>query len=227
MKGRALLFDFGGTLDADGTPQLERTYRLFQDRGIELPRETFDPAFYDADDHLAARFPLQGLDLYETTLLLVRSLLKNLRIERAGLAEELTLDFTERCRAHFARNKPVLERLKSGFKLGIISNYNGNLEGILKREGLGHLFDIVADSGALGFGKPDPRIFNYAMKHLGTEPGGSILVGDSRARDIAGAEAAGMPHFWITSEKKACCPQGKIIANVTELEHALRSEALR
>lgn len=226
MTGRALLFDFGGTLDADGIPQLDRTYSLFQERGLAIPRETFDPAFYDADDHLAARFPLQGLDLYETTFHLTKSLLKNLNIERAGLAEELAQTFTERCRAVFARNRPILDRLKADFSLGIVSNYNGNLSDILKREGLGRYFDVVADSGMLGYGKPDPRIFNYALASVKVEPQNAFMIGDSRPRDMAGAEQAGIPHILISSSaQNPCCPAGRSIRNVTELEACLAAEA--
>jgi hypothetical protein len=36
---RAILFDFGGTLDADGLPWKERVYRLFSDEGAVIARD--------------------------------------------------------------------------------------------------------------------------------------------------------------------------------------------
>src|SRR5262249_47814275 len=48
----AVLFDFGGTLDADGIPWKERVRRLFHDEGFSVPALEFDRAFYAADDAL-------------------------------------------------------------------------------------------------------------------------------------------------------------------------------
>src|SRR5262249_58153713 len=53
----AVLFDFGGTLDADGLPWKERAFRLFCDEGASVSRERFDPAFYAADDALVGALP--------------------------------------------------------------------------------------------------------------------------------------------------------------------------
>src|SRR5438034_1108132 len=50
----AVLFDFGGTLDADGLAWKERVYRLFGEEGVAVERARFDPLFHAADDALAA-----------------------------------------------------------------------------------------------------------------------------------------------------------------------------
>ena len=52
-----MLFDFGGTLDADGLPWKERVYRLFLEGGAVVARERFDPSFYAADDALVGAIP--------------------------------------------------------------------------------------------------------------------------------------------------------------------------
>ncbi len=41
---RALVFDFGGTLDGNGTHWLERTYQFIHERHPEITREAFDAA---------------------------------------------------------------------------------------------------------------------------------------------------------------------------------------
>src|SRR5207249_5343635 len=53
----AVLFDFGGTLDADGLAWKERVYRLFRDEGVAVERERFDPLFHAADDALVGTIP--------------------------------------------------------------------------------------------------------------------------------------------------------------------------
>ena len=53
----AVLFDFGGTLDADGVAWKERFFRLCLDEGVTIERERFDPVFYAADDALVGGVP--------------------------------------------------------------------------------------------------------------------------------------------------------------------------
>jgi len=53
----AVLFDFGGTLDADGVPWRERFRRLFRQEGVDIAPEAFDRAFYAADDALLGAIP--------------------------------------------------------------------------------------------------------------------------------------------------------------------------
>ena len=47
----AVLFDFGGTLDADGRRWSERFHRGYRDRGGELGPHTFE-AYFRASDRL-------------------------------------------------------------------------------------------------------------------------------------------------------------------------------
>jgi hypothetical protein len=51
-RPRVLLFDFGGTLDAEGVPWKERFYRIAREEGLDIPQEEFDAAFYGATDAL-------------------------------------------------------------------------------------------------------------------------------------------------------------------------------
>jgi putative hydrolase of the HAD superfamily len=74
----ALLFDFGGTLDADGVPWKERFFRLWKDEGEEVSREEFDRAFYAADDALVGALPAT-LPLAGTAARLARGIAAGLR----------------------------------------------------------------------------------------------------------------------------------------------------
>src|SRR5215475_12032294 len=60
-----VLFDFGGTLDADGLTWKARFFRLCQDEGLVSDSERFDPAFYAADDALVGTVPAT-LPFHET-----------------------------------------------------------------------------------------------------------------------------------------------------------------
>ena len=51
-NAKVLLFDFGGTLDAEGIPWKDRWVRLSREEGIDAPQPEFDRAFYGATDVL-------------------------------------------------------------------------------------------------------------------------------------------------------------------------------
>jgi putative hydrolase of the HAD superfamily len=72
----------------------------------------------------------------------------------------------------------------------------------VQREKLSHTdlassFAVVIISAEIGVGKPDPRIFEAALARLDVAPEDAVMVGDSLARDVAGAHAAGLRTIWI------------------------------
>jgi putative hydrolase of the HAD superfamily len=215
----SFLFDYGGTLDSDGETWLERFYILYKEMGIVISRERFDRAFYDADDNLPARHRLAGLNLEETLLLQATDVLSAAAPERIGLASAIAARFAQDSRRQLRRLRPALERLAERRRLGVVSNFYGNLDGILRAEGMREVFGVVADSGALGITKPDPEIFLHAARALGSLPSDCVMVGDSVKRDIAGAAAAGMRKVLVCA--KAPAPeagQDWTVRSVAELE---------
>src|SRR5580700_1102641 len=60
-----LLFDFGGTLDADGVAWKERFHAHYRAEGLDMTAETFAPIFYAADGPLVGDLPLDA-DLSKT-----------------------------------------------------------------------------------------------------------------------------------------------------------------
>lgn len=98
----------------------------------------------------------------------------------------------------------VRELHEAGIPMAIVSNADGTVAEILATAGVcqtgpGPLVPVAAiiDSGHAGVAKPDPGIFELALRALGTEPARTLHVGDSVHYDIEGAAAAGMPaaHF--------------------------------
>lgn len=223
----AVLFDFGGTLDSDGIPWLDRFLPLYEKAGVRPPGDALVRAFYRADDGLAARFPLNGLDLEETVRLQVGCVVSEVCPDRRDLVEPIVRGFVDPCRRRFERNRPLLERLKTRFRLGIVSNFYGNLRGILDAEGLGALFEAVADSGEVGVLKPEEGLFRHALERLGVDPRRTLMVGDSLHRDMAGAHRLGMPHAWLAGPedpRTPCCPSVLRLRSLGELEPLLSRE---
>ncbi len=93
----------------------------------------------------------------------------------------------------FDWTKETLRALRnSGYSISVISNYNGTMPILLKKVGVDIYLDKVYDSGLVGFEKPDPRIFERALKELSIEPQNSIFIGDMFYIDVLGANRAGI-----------------------------------
>jgi putative hydrolase of the HAD superfamily len=93
----------------------------------------------------------------------------------------------------FPDSRPTLDALKErGLKLGVISNFESWLRVLLDRLDIRKMFDVLAISGELGWEKPDPRIFKWAMEEAGVDAPSSVHVGDSPHFDPAPAVALGM-----------------------------------
>jgi putative hydrolase of the HAD superfamily len=219
-----VLFDFGGTLDADGLPWKERFFRLYRAEGLALAPGDFDPAFYAADDALVGTIP-PTLSLRDTVFRLARAVTEGLRPGDGLLAERVAGRFLADALEHLRRNAPLLSRLRGRYRLGIVSNFYGNLPAVCHNVGVGPLFSVIVDSAQVGLRKPDPRIFQRAVDELGTTPAAATFVGDSLARDMTGARAVGMGHIWLVGEgaegAEPCCPGDPVIRSLEDLERVL------
>ena len=84
--------------------------------------------------------------------------------------------------------------------IGIVSNAHGQIEETLRRSGVCQVGDgphtpvrCIVDSHAVGVAKPDPGIFDAALRHFdGVASNCVAYVGDSITMDVAGARAAGL-----------------------------------
>lgn len=116
----------------------------------------------------------------------------------------------------YADVAPALVRLRArGCRLGIISNWDMRLSGLLGGLGLGEMLDTVVSSAEVGLHKPDPRIFELACERLGVAPEEAAHVGDHVYADVLGARAVGMTPVLI-DRHGICAPEGE--EPITSLE---------
>ncbi|HEY6051289.1 MAG TPA: HAD family hydrolase [Thermoanaerobaculia bacterium] len=218
-----LLFDFGGTLDSDGVPWKERFFRIWTEEVQTLDRARFDRAFHSADDELVGGVP-RDLPLSATIGRLGRGLASRLDADPAA-ADRAAERFARESLGVLAGRAALLERLGSAYRLGIVSNFYGNLLAACEEAGIRGHFSAAIDSVDVGCVKPDPRIFRAALDALGAEPGDAVFVGDSPERDMAGARSLGMAHVLVRPDghrgKAACCPGDRVIARLEDLPEAL------
>jgi putative hydrolase of the HAD superfamily len=79
-----------------------------------------------------------------------------------------------------------------GLALGVVSNMDARLPGILAALGIASLFDALALPSTCGFAKPDARIFQAALDALGVAGHEALYVGDREADCVAAAREAGL-----------------------------------
>ncbi len=103
---------------------------------------------------------------------------------------------------HFATAAPwqvypetvaALARLQAAeIELGVISNFDSRLPGVLGALGLDGFFASVTVSTQVGAAKPDRKIFQAALACHGLPAASAWHVGDSPTEDGDGARAAGL-----------------------------------
>ena len=98
--------------------------------------------------------------------------------------------------------KEVLEELKSrGHKMALLTNGFEEIQHIkVDRSGISDYFEALLTSDSLGYKKPNPLIFNLAMKRMGVEPSSSVMLGDNLEADIIGAKEVGMGQVFYNPE---------------------------
>jgi putative hydrolase of the HAD superfamily len=99
---------------------------------------------------------------------------------------------------------PALDELRDRWpdiRIGVISDWGSNLEGILDGLGLDRWLDFVLASGAVGVAKPDPQLFQMALDRAGCRAEEGLMVGDSLRADVEGARGAGMEGVLLAREE--------------------------
>ncbi|MDX2092213.1 MAG: HAD family hydrolase [Kofleriaceae bacterium] len=88
------------------------------------------------------------------------------------------------------------ELVAQGARIAVLSNSEGRLAELLTDVGIADAFEVIVDSGRLGFHKPDRRIFTHTLAALGLPEAVPVHIGDSWAADVVGALDAGWHAMW-------------------------------
>ncbi len=220
---RAILLDYGGTLDGDAQHWFDHFVRLYAEAGSDLSPAEIKPAFYAADAALTRDPEITRFGLERMVGTHVALQMRHLDRRDTGLADTLTTRFIADTRAAWSRNRPLLIRLAERFLLGVVSNSYGNMPALLAEAALAP-FAVVVDSALVGVAKPDPAIYTLAVTEVGLAASQVLHVGDSWERDVAAAHAAGLRTAWL-APPSATMPSHPIdvwrISSLLELEALL------
>ena len=234
----ALLFDFGGTLDGP-LHWLDRFLAQYRVAGIEITRAELEVAFGHATQagYRAGRV-IRGFGIVDLIRFLVGNQIEFLAREgpprlsatfgsldakgRHRTVEQIAGGFIAATREGLDANREILRALKRRFRIGVVSNFYGNLERILEEASMTKMIDSITDSSQAGVFKPQPGIFEAALRTLRVAPASAAMVGDSPDKDCLPARQLGLTTVWYCAgglgDGRHCASADFTIASLGELE---------
>lgn len=105
----------------------------------------------------------------------------------------------------------------AGYRLGLISNFEGWLDEMLVELELGDVFETKVISGLVGIEKPDPEIYRLALKEANVDPAAAAHVGDSPGLDVEPASSVGIHTILIDRFDRYVDHPGRRIKSLDEL----------
>lgn len=204
---KAILFDFGGTIDTDGVHWSEKFWEIYGQFNIRVPKQHFERAFVQADEELSK----ESLSRATFREILFKQLSKQFLILKLDDGEGLLRSVTDACYRDVGsvvnNAKNILQELARFYTLGLVSNFYGNLNVVCREFGLEKFFSTMIDSTVVGIRKPDPGIFSFALRQLGVSPHESYVLGDSYERDIVPSKQLGCSTIWLCGKSWKVTPK--------------------
>lgn len=126
------------------------------------------------------------------------------RLIALGASPEWAVEFAPQASKHMGEfYKPesivpedvrrALPQLKqAGYLLAVISNRDKPFQDLLQAHGIGEYFDFSLAAGEVNVYKPEPGVFEHALRRVDLSAKQAIYVGDNYYADVIGARRAGM-----------------------------------
>jgi putative hydrolase of the HAD superfamily len=112
----------------------------------------------------------------------------------------------------YPESEDVLRRLRAlGLKLYVVSNWDILLAEVLEDLGWMRYFDGIVASAVLGIEKPDPQIFEEALRVSGVRRDRVVHVGNDPLSDIRGAAEAGIDTVFVDRRRNAQAPEATFV----------------
>ncbi len=230
---RTVLFDFDRTL-GQAKSHFGMYVRAAAEHGVEVSEAALAEA--ELDDAWAPWMTPEGpahpeASKSEAAFAEVRRTIAADRLRGAGVdCDQSTLDrITERIAALegepdnymlYDDSVPALEALaRRGVQSLIVSNHVWRLPEIIRGLGVSARFEGVITSARAGVRKPNPAIFEAALRLADTPVDATIYVGDSYKHDVEGARGVGMASILIDREARYATAEVDVpvIKTLTEL----------
>ena len=117
--------------------------------------------------------------------------------------------------------RPTLGLLARRYRLGIVANQREHVLEALRRDDLLRYFEVLALSEVVGVEKPDPAIFEYALREAGVEAGRGVHVGNRLDTDVRAARRVGLRTIWVLRGEAPPEPDAEQLATADAVIHSL------
>lgn len=215
---KAVFFDLDGTLHNRKTsivPFIENQYERLFVYFSHIPKEEYVSRFIELDhDGYVWKDKVYGQMIIEYNII---------GITCEELLKDYLTEFKYHCLA-FENHLVLLSQLKKqGLLLGIITNGYGQFQlDTIRALNIEEYLDVIIISEWEGFKKPDPEIFERALKKLGVNATESVFVGDHPKNDIEAAKNIGMITIWKRDLTIKMVQADYIIDNLLEIPRILQ-----
>ncbi|MGE5410577.1 MAG: HAD family hydrolase [Clostridiales bacterium] len=201
---KALVFDFGGTIDTGGLHWFEKFWSLYSSIGIVIDRTVFREAFKYSEQQMSLIDSRKSnfVETYTRKISFqVEYLKKQDMLSLIDDVPQFSQNFAKLCRSevekHIKSIKELLSELKGQYKMILVSNYYGNLQVVCREFGIEKYFDHFIDSTLVGIRKPDPAIFKLVLSKAKIRAKDAFVIGDSYGNDITPAHSLGCKTVWL------------------------------
>ncbi len=199
-KYKHIFFDLDRTLwdfDAAAEVAFERIYEQYNLNSLGIPSaHEFHEVYHPLNEQLWELYredKITKADLNRTRFL---KPLEHYGIHDVELADHLSEDYvywSPRIVRLVPGTMELLEYLKPKYHLHLITNGFEEVQDTkLTLSGMKPYFETLTVSEEIGVKKPNPEIFQYALRKAHATAEESLMIGDEMAVDIDGARAAGI-----------------------------------
>ena len=215
---KAILFDYGATLDTFGQHWGMVIWHGYEHLGIPVTEAQYRDAYVYGERTLGSKDIIQPTDTFLTTLDVKIDLQFDfLRDSGAWLPEPgerkarhdaLVEYLYSGLQRNMSHTRQILSQLRdNGIPMALVSNFYGNVETVLEEMQIRDFFCDVIESAQVGIRKPDPRLYALGVEALRKnvmprqiQESDVLVVGDSISKDILPAKSLGCKTAWFKGE---------------------------
>ena len=215
---KAILFDYGATLDTFGQHWGMVIWHGYEHLGIPVTEAQYRDAYVYGERTLGSKDIIQPTDTFHTTLKAKIDLQFDfLRDSGAWLPEPgerkakhdaLVEYLYSGLQRNMSHTRQILVQLRDrGIPMALVSNFYGNVETVLEEMQIRDFFCDVIESAQVGIRKPDSRLYALGVEALRKnvmprqiQESDVLVVGDSISKDILPAKSLGCKTAWFKGE---------------------------
>ena len=205
-----IFFDLDRTLwdfDAAAEVAFERIYEQYHLKDLGIPSaHEFHEVYHPLNERLWELYREDKItkDYLNRTRFVLP--LEHYSIHDTDLADHLSEDYvywSPRIVRLVPGTMELLDYLKPKYHLHLITNGFQEVQDTkLSLSGMKPYFETLTVSEEVGVKKPNPEIFQYALRKANATAEESLVIGDEMAVDIDGARAAGIDQVFFNPSKK-------------------------